>query len=300
MDDRLNQYQRRQAKRQMDALTARAMGKAFLLTLLGFGVYYLLIRDALNKSMYQTVLDSGGRVTFDQVAWQRFTDFLLPAFITFFCISVVLGVIAMNRAEHQHDDFDFGDGSTIVHAGPASMISKPRNLARISPREFEEEVARLITMRTGCHTQVVGGSGDRGVDIKVYDANRRLVGVVQCKRYRPGKALPPMFVREMATVKQMHQVNIAYIATTAYFTRKSQEEARLLGVRLIDGRDLKHISRKATSPERPATRIPARIAPAPVRAIERHDPDVRFRRPMSEEERIQQQLDERRQRLNKF
>jgi restriction system protein len=107
-----------------------------------------------------------------------------------------------------------------------------------SAREFEREVARIIEAQTGHTTQVIGGSGDEGVDIRVLKG-QKLVGIVQCKYYAPTKTLPPQFIREAATVKRIHSVERAYLVTTARFSDAARQQAKSLGVSLIDGDDLR-------------------------------------------------------------
>ncbi len=110
--------------------------------------------------------------------------------------------------------------------------------------EFEYEVASMINQLTGKKTQVVGGAGDGGVDIKVYDDNMRLVGIVQCKNFAANKTISPSYIRELNSVKHYHQVNTAYLVTTGKFSRDSQDLAKKLGVRLIDGEALRSLRKQ--------------------------------------------------------
>lgn len=128
----------------------------------------------------------------------------------------------------------------------------PRTIAHRNKAasEFEYEVASMINQLTGKRTQVVGGAGDGGVDIKVYDDNMRLVGVVQCKNFAANKTLNPSYIRELNSVKHYHQVNIAYLVTTGKFSRDSQDLAKKLGVRLIDGEALKSLRKQVIQSQR--------------------------------------------------
>jgi hypothetical protein len=111
--------------------------------------------------------------------------------------------------------------------------------------DFEYEVAGLIHNLTDKRTEVVGGSGDGGIDIKVYDENDRLVGIVQCKNNAPGKFVYPAYIRDLNTVRHYHHVNIAYLVSTGRFSEESQKLAQQLGVKLIDGEALKKLRKKA-------------------------------------------------------
>ena len=116
---------------------------------------------------------------------------------------------------------------------------------RETASEFEYEVAGLINQLTGKRTQVVGGAGDEGIDIKVLDDDDRLVGIVQCKKVDRNKAVYPAYIRDLNTVRHYHHVNTAYLVSTGYFTEKSQELAKSLGVKLIDGNALRQIRKRA-------------------------------------------------------
>jgi HJR/Mrr/RecB family endonuclease len=111
--------------------------------------------------------------------------------------------------------------------------------------EFEYEVAGLIHKMTGKRTEVVGGSGDGGVDIKVYEADGRLLGVVQCKNLASNKTVHPTYIRDLNTVRHYHQVKTAYLVSTGRFSEDSQKLAQQLGIKLIDGTALTRLRKKA-------------------------------------------------------
>lgn len=103
---------------------------------------------------------------------------------------------------------------------------------------FEREVAQLINISSGYKALVVGGAGDGGADIHLYSGSI-LKGVVQCKHYKG--VVAPMYVRELATVKQQYQVDIAYLFTTGRFSDSTRKEAENLGIRLVDGEALQRL-----------------------------------------------------------
>lgn len=120
----------------------------------------------------------------------------------------------------------------------------PVKAATLHHRDFEHEVAWVINALTNYKAVVTGGAGDGGVDIKVYKG-KQFVGIVQCKRYQPDKALPPDHVRALYGTKTRFGVSIAYLVTTAKFTAQTQKEARELGIKLIDGERFEIMRRKA-------------------------------------------------------
>lgn len=137
-------------------------------------------------------------------------------------------------------DFVYGDD----HYTPYEPAYVPAH--RLSPSQFEYEVARVIYAQTGLETRVVGGSGDGGVDVEVL-RNRRVVGIVQCKRYDPSRTLPPGHIRELYAVKVQRNVSVAYLVTTAAMSTAAHTEAGRLGIRLITGEDFERMRRQQTS-----------------------------------------------------
>jgi len=111
-------------------------------------------------------------------------------------------------------------------------------------QDFEHEVAWLINVTTDQKAIVTGGAGDGGVDIKVY-SGKRLVGIVQCKRYDPNSTLPPGYIRELYAAKQQHGVRTAYLVTTARFGAQAHVQAKALGIQLIDGEKLIRMRKNA-------------------------------------------------------
>lgn len=150
---------------------------------------------------------------------------VLAAFITLFLIMVLF-----RRKPHIETTFNFEETST------------PKQKAAT---EFEYEVAGLIHKLTGKRTEVVGGSGDGGIDIKVYDEQGRMVGIVQCKNLAAHKTVYPAHIRDLNTVRHFHHVNIAYLVSTGRFTEDSQKLAKQLGIRLIDGQALQRLRQQA-------------------------------------------------------
>lgn len=159
-------------------------------------------------------------------------SFVAAAFVMFFAtilLAIIVGLLTPKKPVEL--TFDEPIKKTIAQRNKAAS-------------EFEYEIASMINQLTGKKTQVVGGAGDGGVDIKVYDNDMRLVGIVQCKRIANNKTLSPSFIRELNAVKHHHQVNTAYLVTTGRFSQQSYDLAQKLGVRLIDGEALKSLRRQ--------------------------------------------------------
>jgi preprotein translocase subunit SecG len=237
---KLNQYQRRVQQRRIE----RIQSTAFLLTAFIVVVVYIIYRAAPTQEMYAQVLASGGTRSLADVQGDHLMSNAAPLMlgigVLWLIILIVVSVI--NRQTYQKFDFDTPKPTNAARS-PGFEI----DLTQISPREFERHVAWLINQQTGLNTRVVGGGGDQGIDVEVYDAAGRIVGIVQCKRYDPLKALPPNVIREMATVRDQRGCKIAYVATTAYFTEESKRLAQRLNIRLIDGADLKRMIRKSVA-----------------------------------------------------
>ncbi|MDX2161167.1 MAG: restriction endonuclease [bacterium] len=230
----MDQTQRRERRRR----SAINQLSAFIIAAGLFAVGYLAARPVINDEMYRRVIASSGERTLSQVQVSALVEWALPLTVGYLLVALVLYLI-LNAGTSRRARFDFGKQMPAAPGGRPDPSDFKPDLGQISPREFERYIAWLIHQRTGYQTRVCGGAGDQGVDVEVFDGKDKLVGIVQCKRYDPSKALSPQYVRELATVRQMRGVQIAYLATTAYFTRDSHALAKRLGVRLIDGDDLR-------------------------------------------------------------
>jgi hypothetical protein len=130
------------------------------------------------------------------------------------------------------EGFDFGTSTT-------SKVAKGRI--------FEHQVAWVIHTQTGYRTQVVGGIGDKGVDIKIYNKADRLIGIVQCKAQE--KTLPPAYIHELNSVRQQIGIDQAYLVTQGYFSTQSKQLAHDLGIKLVDGAAFKRAYEKLKAQE---------------------------------------------------
>jgi restriction system protein len=104
-------------------------------------------------------------------------------------------------------------------------------LYALSPAEFERYVAGLFAA-AGYETRVVGGSGDGGVDVRVWRDG--WTGVVQCKRYRPDRLLSPAAVRELVGTRAHERVRCAWLATTAPLSPAARQLAAEEGIGVLD------------------------------------------------------------------
>lgn len=164
------------------------------------------------------------------------------ALIFWLALGILLRRVMGRRVRRRLED----EAEALIPQEPVFKAAIQRRTYRpvMHPREFEHEVARLLNILTDYKAVVVGGAGDGGVDIKVY-LRDHLVGVVQCKCYNPRRSLSPRHVRELYAVKAQHHVETAYLVTTASFTDDTRNEARRLGVKLVDGTDLQAMRIKA-------------------------------------------------------
>lgn len=141
----------------------------------------------------------------------------------------------------------------LLHAGRAEQRAELQRLAGLERAARHQSLAALDAMSGTefelfiaglCHRdgftvrQHSGGSGDLGADV-VADApdGRRIV--IQCKRYKPGNAVPgPDIQRFLGTVRAIHNADVPVFVTTAWrFTKQCRELAVSQQVVLID-RDL--------------------------------------------------------------
>ena len=79
------------------------------------------------------------------------------------------------------------------------------DLLRLSPRDFEVVVTKLLEVEGFAEITHVGGSGDLGVDITARDPNGYAVAV-QCKRFAPTNAVTSPMVQTFYGMIWQHRV----------------------------------------------------------------------------------------------
>lgn len=110
-----------------------------------------------------------------------------------------------------------------------------RDIGALSPSQFEAYVG-LLFESAGYRVRRTGGSGDRGIDLRVYRDGR--MSVVQCKRYEDN--VGPGTVREFIGAMTNAGAARGILVTTSGFTAGAEREARKAPYRidLLDGERL--------------------------------------------------------------
>ena len=110
-------------------------------------------------------------------------------------------------------------------------------LLELSPREFEQYVARLFRYK-GYRVKVRGGSGDLGVDLELIKRGGKRA-IVQCKRYQ--RTISPDVVRDLYGTMMHERVAHAFLVTTGDISEASRQWAVGKPITLIDGKALAQI-----------------------------------------------------------
>jgi restriction system protein len=115
-------------------------------------------------------------------------------------------------------------------------------LRRMKPTEFEEFTARMFDA-LGYKTELVGGSGDGGVDIEMTKDGRSYL--VQCKKFITRK-VTPHDVRDFYGAIGDRQIDgRGFFVTTNIFTLEAERFAEGKALELIDGNRLIQIVRES-------------------------------------------------------
>lgn len=143
------------------------------------------------------------------------------------------GVVAWLKRTQVADGWDLGLPTTVRAALPSDLQS-------LTPAEFETFVADLFR-RKGYGVKVSGQRGDKGVDLRLRQANGK-TAVVQCKRYQ--RAVGPEVVRELYGTLIHEKAAHGFLVTTAVISPAAREWARLKPITLIDGQMLAEIAQQ--------------------------------------------------------
>ncbi|WP_194894915.1 restriction endonuclease [Catenulispora pinisilvae] len=146
--------------------------------------------------------------------------------------SALMPVLRAGRAERHAELKRLDD---LEHAARHQSLVA---IDAMSGTEFELFIAGLCHRDGFAVHQSRGGAGDLGADVIADSPDGRRV-VIQCKRYKPGSAVPgPDLQRFLGTARPIHNADLPVFVTTAWrFTKQSRELAASQHVVLID-RDL--------------------------------------------------------------
>jgi restriction endonuclease Mrr len=108
------------------------------------------------------------------------------------------------------------------------------DILTLSPKEFEVLTGKILEASGYHDIQVVGGSGDLGVDIFALDQYGNKVAV-QCKRYAPGNSVGSPAIQTFFGMMIHHEAQIGVFVTTSTFSQPATFLAAQRGIRLIDG-----------------------------------------------------------------
>lgn len=112
------------------------------------------------------------------------------------------------------------------------IVKSIEDMQVLSPSEFEQLVASTYRDQ-GHRVEVVGSTGDHGIDLVVHTRNGE-TWLVQCKKYR-GKVGEPV-VRDFYGVLRASQADAGAIVTTGLITPQARLWAEGKPIHLYDGR----------------------------------------------------------------
>ena len=112
------------------------------------------------------------------------------------------------------------------------------DILALTPKEFEDLTGKILEVNGFHDVQIVGGSGDLGVDIFAWDQFGYKHGV-QCKRYAPGNTVGSQAIQTFIGMMLFHhQVQKGIFVTTSTFSRPAIDLAAQHDIQLIDGNEL--------------------------------------------------------------
>lgn len=94
-----------------------------------------------------------------------------------------------------------------------------------SSHEFEKLIADIFSSM-GMTARAVGGSGDDGIDVKIWDQSGEFLAIAQCKRYADGNKVSAPQIREFAGAFMLSKAKKGYFFTTSSFTKGAEQTAQ--------------------------------------------------------------------------
>lgn len=195
-----------------------------------------------------------------ELGWTLFKWFLL-LILAALALGFVIGIFTYGRPRRKTRSSGLLDdaadaGISLTHAlidrmlGRNSMragdwLNDQQLLAMLrgmKPSEFEEFVAGMFDA-LGYKTQVIGGSGDGGVDIEMMKDGRNYL--VQCKKFITRKVTPHDVRDFYGAIGDRHINGKGFFITTNIFTLEAERFAEGKALELIDGVHLVQLVRQS-------------------------------------------------------
>lgn len=111
------------------------------------------------------------------------------------------------------------------------------HLCAMDPYDFERLIADYFVRRGFVHAEVIGRSGDRGVDVLATNIQGEYE-LIQCKRYRQGNNIGSTPIQRVHSYMRTRNASRAWVITTSDFTPEGLDEARITNVTTMNGQEL--------------------------------------------------------------
>jgi hypothetical protein len=111
----------------------------------------------------------------------------------------------------------------------------------LDPGSYELHCAQVLR-ECGWKAEVLGGSGDQGVDVIAERGATRVV--IQCKKY--SRSVGNKAVQEVIGGQMMHRAHAAAVVSNAAYTKSARELARMTKVLLLHHTELLALDQKLT------------------------------------------------------
>ena len=145
-------------------------------------------------------------------------------------IPELLSVYAVE--DEKHGKFFARDTSASTNTDNGKI-----SLYNMDPYDFERLIADYFKKRGFIKAEVIGRSGDRGVDVLATNVNGE-IELIQCKRYRKGNNIGSTPIQRVDSYMRSRHACKAWVITTSDFTPEGIDEARITNVTLLNGKDL--------------------------------------------------------------
>src|SRR5258708_8341025 len=116
--------------------------------------------------------------------------------------------------------------STVAPSYRAKAVTIPSH-------EFDQEVASLFSAMYPVKAKV-DAPGKGKINIKLYNDSGTMVGVVQASQDAEGRFLKPEVLRSLNSYKSKANLSRAFLVTTAMFGDDTLQQAKMMGITLID------------------------------------------------------------------
>lgn len=156
-------------------------------------------------------------------------------------IGVPEGFIYFAKVQGSLKNLDLSDISIPTNELRQYLLAKYDSRFYLNPKKFEDIVANIFS-DFGYYSRVLSFSGDKGIDVVVFDGAANDIVGIQVKRYKYKRKIEAEQIRAFAGAMVLQNITRGIYITTSSFRRGARQTANVfqqkgIYIELLDGKE---------------------------------------------------------------